>query len=346
MPLEKQHEFLSACESQIDKLDFLMQTMIKTSRLETGMISLNEKNQPIYDTLAVALGGILINAEKKYIKIHINCPEHLEVSHDSKWISEALFNILDNAVKYTPTHGSIYIATISNENYFKIIITDTGIGMSDEEFERALPNIIKSLDLGEHIDKITREMSGGNMRKISIGVALLSNSELVMLDEPTSSLDPIARYNVHQLLAAFKGRKTFVLCTHLLNEAESLCDNIAILIKGCVFTYGSPQHLTNHFGKDWKIDLLLEDMSKNESVDTFLRENVPSAKLTFERNRTRIYSVPSDTIPLPDLFDTLQKGVDQKCGISYYTASSSTLEKVFMELVKMADSNQEEAAAQ
>lgn len=62
---EKRQEFLQASSGQLEKLDFLMQAMIKTSRLETGVISLDRKMLPIYDTLAAALGGILLNAEKK-----------------------------------------------------------------------------------------------------------------------------------------------------------------------------------------------------------------------------------------------------------------------------------------
>ena len=99
MPEEKHKDFLLAMGNQIDKLEFLMQAMIKTSRLETGVISLEKKKQPIYETLAMALGGILLNAEKKDIGVSVSCPETLEVSHDRKWTSEALFNILDNAVK-------------------------------------------------------------------------------------------------------------------------------------------------------------------------------------------------------------------------------------------------------
>lgn len=57
IPVQKQKEFLSACASQLDKLDCLMRAMIKTSRLETGVISLDKKKQPIFDTLASALGG-------------------------------------------------------------------------------------------------------------------------------------------------------------------------------------------------------------------------------------------------------------------------------------------------
>ena len=62
---EKRQEFLQASSGQLEKLDFLMQAMIKTSRLETGVIALDRKVQPIYNTLAAALGGILLNAEKK-----------------------------------------------------------------------------------------------------------------------------------------------------------------------------------------------------------------------------------------------------------------------------------------
>ena len=132
VPPQKQKEFLTAQASQLDKLDFLMQAMIKTSRLETGVISLEQKQQPVYDTLAAALGGILLNAEKKQIDVQVECPEHLDARHDRKWTSEALFNILDNAVKYTPAGGQIRVFVEGWEMYVKIDIADTGIGISEQ----------------------------------------------------------------------------------------------------------------------------------------------------------------------------------------------------------------------
>lgn len=132
VPAQKQKEFLAAQTSQLDKLDFLMQAMIKTSRLEAGVISLEKREQPIYDTLAAALGGILLNAEKKQINVQVNCPEHLEACHDRKWTSEALFNILDNAVKYTPAGGHIRVQVECWEMYLKIDIADTGIGIPEQ----------------------------------------------------------------------------------------------------------------------------------------------------------------------------------------------------------------------
>lgn len=131
IPKEKQKDFLMACNGQLDKLDFLMQAMIKTSRLETGVISLDMKVQHIYDTLAAALGGILLNAERKHIVVDVDCNEEFTVLHDRKWTSEALFNILDNAVKYTPEGGNIYISVQDWEMYLKIDIADTGKGISE-----------------------------------------------------------------------------------------------------------------------------------------------------------------------------------------------------------------------
>lgn len=131
VPMEKRQEFLQAMGSELDKLDFLMQAMIKTSRLETGVITLKKKYQPIYDALAAALGGILLSAEKKKINVNVDCPEDLEVSHDRKWTGEALFNILDNAVKYTPDGGNIRVAVSRWEIYLKIDITDTGKGIPE-----------------------------------------------------------------------------------------------------------------------------------------------------------------------------------------------------------------------
>lgn len=131
VPDDKRQEFLFASQTQLDKLDFLMQAMIKTSRLETGVISLKKKKQPVYDTLAAALGGIFLNAEKKHIQVSVDCPETLEVSHDRKWTREALFNLLDNAVKYTPVGGSVHVSVESLEMYLKINIADTGKGIAE-----------------------------------------------------------------------------------------------------------------------------------------------------------------------------------------------------------------------
>ena len=128
---EEQREFLQGIRNQTDKLEFLFQALVKTSRLETGAIRLEKKDALLIDTLAIALSGIVYAAEKKDICVTVDCPEDLRLSHDSKWTAEALFNLLDNAVKYTPVGGAIRISVEQWEMYVKLRVSDTGKGIPE-----------------------------------------------------------------------------------------------------------------------------------------------------------------------------------------------------------------------
>lgn len=128
---QERMDFLEGIRSQTDKLDFLFQALVKTSRLETGAIRLEKKNGLLFDTLAQAMSGIVYGAEKKDITVTVDCPEDLYLSHDSKWTAEALFNLLDNAVKYTPAGGRISVSVEQWEVYVKLDVTDTGKGISE-----------------------------------------------------------------------------------------------------------------------------------------------------------------------------------------------------------------------
>ena len=130
---EQRKEFLQATGSQLNKLDFLIQAMVKTSRLESGVIILEKKDALVEETLVKAINGILAPMEKKNIELTVNCPEGLTISHDNRWTSEALFNLLDNAVKYTPAGGSIHVSIQNWEMYLKIDVADTGRGIPERE---------------------------------------------------------------------------------------------------------------------------------------------------------------------------------------------------------------------
>lgn len=124
-------DFLQGIRNQTDKLDFLFQALVKTSRLETGVIRLEKRDSLLFDTLAQAMSGIVYSAEKKGIAVTVDCPEDLRLSHDSKWTAEALFNLLDNAVKYTTAGGKISVSMEQWEMYVKLSVTDTGKGISE-----------------------------------------------------------------------------------------------------------------------------------------------------------------------------------------------------------------------
>lgn len=122
-------EHLIKMSKQVDKLDFLLQNMIKMSRLETGTIKIQKSKQFIAETLALAIGAVVPKADKKNIQIHVTYDEALQLEHDKKWTAEAIFNILDNAVKYTSVNGSINIVVNKETIFTKISITDTGKGI-------------------------------------------------------------------------------------------------------------------------------------------------------------------------------------------------------------------------
>lgn len=166
---EQQRDFLLATSSQLDKLDFLVQAMVKTSRLETGMITLEKKDSPIAETLVNAINGILAPMEKKNIELTVDCPEWLTVSHDIRWTSEALFNLLDNAVKYTPVGGNISIYAQNWEMYLKIDVTDTGRGISEREqatifkrfYREEAVHDIEGIGIGLYLAREIITMQGG-----------------------------------------------------------------------------------------------------------------------------------------------------------------------------------------
>ena len=128
---QERRDFLQGIRIQTDKLEFLVQSMGKTSRLETGAITLEKKDGPLLDTLAQAMSGIVYGAEQKGISVEVQCPDNLRVSHDSKWTAEALFNLLDNAVKYTPAGGKISVSVEQWEMYVKLDVADTGRGIPE-----------------------------------------------------------------------------------------------------------------------------------------------------------------------------------------------------------------------
>lgn len=113
-------------------------------------------------------------------------------------------------------------------------------------YEKKLPldEIIEVCALSDIIDRDNRKLSGGQRQRMLLGIALVNDPELVFLDEPTTGLDPQARRNFWGLIKRIKkANKTVILTTHYMDEAEILCDEIAIMDKGVVAAQGSPSQL-------------------------------------------------------------------------------------------------------
>ncbi|GCD13214.1 sensor histidine kinase [Clostridium tagluense] len=146
----QEKEFLKNMKFQIGKLQWLIEALIKMSRLETGIIVLNKEKLPLSETIAQVVGSVYLKAQKKNIHIEIKCDETIMLCHDKKWTTEAIFNIVENAVKYTEYGGNINIEVVPLEIFTEINISDDGIGILEEEIN----NIFKRFHRGREVQQI------------------------------------------------------------------------------------------------------------------------------------------------------------------------------------------------
>ncbi|MGZ4280823.1 MAG: ABC transporter ATP-binding protein [Gaiellaceae bacterium] len=110
---------------------------------------------------------------------------------------------------------------------------------------RPVDEVVELVGLGEKRDELVRRLSGGQRRRLDLGLALVGNPELIFLDEPTTGFDPHARRQAWETLRSLRGLgKTIVLTTHYLDEADRLCDRVAVLRKGEIVAAGPPAELS------------------------------------------------------------------------------------------------------
>lgn len=131
---ENSKKLVSEIIKQSEKLEFLIQSLVKTSRLETGTFQLNPKLQEINQVLEEILVQVKKKAEKKGIEVIVEeFPVSIKAVYDKKWSGEALYNILDNAVKYSKEESKIHIQVKEYELFVCIEISDAGEGIAEEE---------------------------------------------------------------------------------------------------------------------------------------------------------------------------------------------------------------------
>ena len=125
-------EFLEKIQGQMEKIDFLMQSMVKMSRIETGILQIHKEDKNLYETIRHAVASVVPEAAQKKIALYVDCEEEMFIRHDSKWTEEAIYNVLDNALKYTESGGKIHIQAERQELFVKLSISDTGKGIAPE----------------------------------------------------------------------------------------------------------------------------------------------------------------------------------------------------------------------
>ncbi|XP_052036865.1 retinal-specific phospholipid-transporting ATPase ABCA4 [Apodemus sylvaticus] len=210
-------------------------------------------------------------------------------------------------------------------------------GVPSEEIEKVANWGIRSLGLSLYADRLAGTYSGGNKRKLSTAIALTGCPPLLLLDEPTTGMDPQARRMLwNTIVSIIREGRAVVLTSHSMEECEALCTRLAIMVKGTFQCLGTIQHLKYKFGDGYIVtmkikspkDDLLPDLNP---VEQFFQGNFPGS-VQRERHHSMLqFQVPSSS--LARIFQLLISHKDSLL-IEEYSVTQTTLDQVFVNFAK------------
>nr|QST14977.1 ABCA3 protein [Diaphanosoma celebensis] len=196
--------------------------------------------------------------------------------------------------------------------------------------------MVKALQLENKRKSMSSTLSGGMKRKLSVGIALCGESKVVMLDEPTSGMDPSARRSTWDLLQTEKVGRTILLTTHFMEEADLLGDRIAIMANGRIQCCGSSLFLKKKYGAGYHLVIVKETGCDAERITELIGKYIPEVTIHQNVGAELTYLLPSDKSHLfQHIFEELERN-RKLLGISSYGASVTTMEEVFIRVGERA----------
>jgi ATP-binding cassette subfamily A (ABC1) protein 3 len=180
-------------------------------------------------------------------------------------------------------------------------------GASWQELKRESTQLIQDLQIEDKTKTIANNLSGGMKRKLSVGIALIGGSKFVILDEPTSGMDPYARRSTWDLLGKYKKNRTILLTTHHMDEADILGDRIAIMAEGKLLTSGSSLFLKSRFGVGYHLTMVKGRDASSERICEVVMSTIDGAEKVGDVAGELSFVLPSHLIDhYPKLFDKLE----------------------------------------
>uniref|UniRef100_A0A7N5JZI9 ATP-binding cassette sub-family A member 17-like n=1 Tax=Ailuropoda melanoleuca TaxID=9646 RepID=A0A7N5JZI9_AILME len=203
-------------------------------------------------------------------------------------------------------------------------------GLSGQRCPEEVQRMLHVLNLEDKQDSLSRFLSGGMKRKLSIGIALIAGSKVLILDEPTSGMDAIARRAIWDLLQQHKSDRTVLLTTHFMDEADLLGDRVAIMAKGELQCCGSSLFLKQKYGAGYYMTLVKKPHCSTEKISHLIYHHIPNAILRSNIGEELTFILPKKSIHrFPSLFTELElKKVE--LGIASFGAAVTTMEEVFI----------------
>ena len=189
---------------------------------------------------------------------------------------------------------------------------------------------MRRVSLEEKAKSWVGKLSGGQKQRLAVACALVGDPELLFLDEPTTGLDPQSRRQLWEIIRGFRQQgRTVLLTTHYMDEAERLCDRVAIVDQGQVIALGTPRELISTLGGEHMIELTLDDCDRPDRLEPAALADLPAVISARAEDGHICLAVTEPHLALPPLLDRLKR---LRCQLTSLTTRHASLEDVFVKL--------------
>ncbi|GAB5368054.1 hypothetical protein AAMO2058_001284900 [Amorphochlora amoebiformis] len=190
--------------------------------------------------------------------------------------------------------------------------------------------LIEEVGLTEKRRELSKGLSGGMKRKLSVAIALMGGSRVVFMDEPTSGMDPYSRRSTWDMLKKAKESRVVILTTHFMDEADYLGDRIGIMHSGEIVACGSSLFLKNRYGVGYSLRITKQEGVDSKAIRERVLKFIPDARLLTNVAGEVSYQLPKQNSgKFADLFDSIDSDL-KSLGIEAYGISVTTMEEVFL----------------
>ncbi|KAM9005576.1 ATP-binding cassette sub-family A member 10-like isoform X1 [Sarcophilus harrisii] len=204
-------------------------------------------------------------------------------------------------------------------------------GVAPKMVEQEVERVCLELEMKNIQDTFATNLTGGQKRKLTFGIAILGDPQVLLLDEPTAGLDPFSRHQVWHILKERKENHVILFSTQFMDEADLLADWKVFISSGRLKCAGSSLFLKRKWGIGYHLSLHKNESCDSERITSLIKHHIPDAKLTAESEEKLVYTLPLEkTASFPDLYSDLDNYADQ--GIMNYGVSMTTLTEVFLKL--------------
>lgn len=222
--------------------------------------------------------------------------------------------------------------------------------LGSSESKQALEQLLVDCDLSRKMHARSGEMSGGQKRKLQLAIGLVGGSNIVLVDEATSGVDPLSRRAIWRALIAVRDTRTIIFTTHFLDEADLLGDDIAILAApGKLLANGPPVALKSELGRGYVLHTTLVENHSSESARSEHRQAIlnrvktvaPSAAIHTSNDKSVSFQLGTANPKVVSSLLSLVESEKQNLGIKSYDTHGTSLEEVFLSLMEKENSETE-----